>query len=138
MWLIDEWGIDQFRTRVEEAYGRPLPTAALEDEIDWDKRDHIGLYPQQQPGLYYAGLHVPVGRLTAEDMFDLAQIAEVYGSGEIRLTVEQNVIIPHIPDSRLELLQQGTSAAAVFPGPQSPGTIAGVLHRGAVLQLRPD
>lgn len=106
MWLIDEWGIDQFRTRVEEAYGRPLPTAALEDEIDWDKRDHIGLYPQQQPGLYYAGLHVPVGRLTAEDMFDLAQIAEVYGSGEIRLTVEQNVIIPHIPDSRLELLQQ--------------------------------
>jgi ferredoxin-nitrite reductase len=106
MWLIDEWGIEQFRAKVEEAYGRPLPTAALEDEIDWDKRDHIGLYPQQQPGLYYAGLHVPVGRLTAEDMFGLAQIAEVYGSGEIRLTVEQNVIIPHIPDSRLELLKQ--------------------------------
>jgi ferredoxin-nitrite reductase len=35
-------------------------------------------------------------------MFDLARIAEVYGSGEIRLTVEQNVIIPNIPDSRLD------------------------------------
>jgi ferredoxin-nitrite reductase len=47
------------------------------------------------------GLHVPVGRLYAPDMFDLARIAEVYGSGEIRLTVEQNVIIANVPDSRL-------------------------------------
>jgi ferredoxin-nitrite reductase len=35
-------------------------------------------------------------------MFDLARIAEVYGSGEIRLTVEQNVIIPNIPDENLD------------------------------------
>ncbi|MEO1148144.1 MAG: ferredoxin--nitrite reductase [Cyanobacteria bacterium J06638_22] len=106
MWLIDEWGMDRFRTAVVEAYSKPLLTAAPEDEIDWDKRDHIGLYPQQQPGLNYAGLHIPVGRLTAEDMFGLARLADVYGSGEIRLTVEQNVIIPHIPDSRVELLKQ--------------------------------
>jgi ferredoxin-nitrite reductase len=37
-------------------------------------------------------------------MFDLARIAEVYGSGEIRLTVEQNLIIPNVPDSRIALL----------------------------------
>jgi ferredoxin-nitrite reductase len=37
-------------------------------------------------------------------MFDLARMAEVYGSGEIRLTVEQNVIIPNVPDSRLDAL----------------------------------
>lgn len=106
MWLIDELGVDRFRAAVVEAYGKPLLTAAPEDEIDWEKRDHVGLYPQQQPGLNYAGLHVPVGRLTAEDMFALARLADVYGSGEIRLTVEQNVIIPHIPDSRVELLKQ--------------------------------
>lgn len=106
MWLIDEWGIDRFREQVEGVYGKPLLTAAPTDEIDWEKRDHIGLYPQKQPGLYYAGLHVPVGRLTADDMFALAQLAEVYGNGELRLTVEQNVILPHIPDSRLPLFQQ--------------------------------
>lgn len=106
MWLIDEWGIDRFRSEVEKVYGKPLLSAAPKDEIDWEKRDHIGLYPQQQPGLNYAGLHVPVGRLTAEDMFALARLAEVYGSGEIRLTVEQNVIIPHIPDTRVELFKQ--------------------------------
>lgn len=104
MWLIDEWGIEKFRAEVENQLGKPLATAADKDEIDWEKRDHIGVYPQKQPGLNYVGLHIPVGRLFATDMFDLARIAEVYGTGEIRLTVEQNVILPHIPDSRLESL----------------------------------
>jgi ferredoxin-nitrite reductase len=102
MWLIDEWGIEKFRAEVEKQLGHPLTPAAEKDEIDWEKRDHIGVYPQKQPGLNYVGLHVPVGRFYAQDMFDIARLAEVYGSGEIRLTVEQNVIIPHIPDSRLE------------------------------------
>jgi ferredoxin-nitrite reductase len=101
MWLIDEWGIDQFRTAVEQQLGHPLQSAAPKDEIVWDKRDHIGIHAQKQPGLNYVGLHVPVGRLYAQDMFDLARMAEVYGSGELRLTVEQNVLIPNVPDSRI-------------------------------------
>jgi ferredoxin-nitrite reductase len=106
MWLIDEWGMEKFRAAVEQVYGQPLLTAAPEDAIDWDKRDHIGIHSQQQPGLNYVGLHVPVGRLTARDMFDVARIADVYGEGEIRLTVEQNILIPYLPDSRIELLKQ--------------------------------
>jgi ferredoxin-nitrite reductase len=104
MWLIDEWGIDKFRAAVEKQMGHTLPPAAPKDEIEWEKRDHIGIHAQKQPGLNYVGLHVPVGRLQAEDMFELSRLAEVYGSGEIRLTVEQNAIIPDVPDSRLEAL----------------------------------
>jgi len=104
MWLIDEWGIDKFRSEVEKQIGKSLASAASKDEIDWEKRDHIGVYGQKQPGLNYVGLHIPVGRLYAQDMFELARMAEVYGSGEIRLSVEQNVIIPNVPDSRLEPL----------------------------------
>jgi ferredoxin-nitrite reductase len=84
--------------------GHPLQSAAPKDEIVWDKRDHIGIHAQNQPGLNYVGLHVPVGRLYAKDMFDLARMAEVYGSGELRLTVEQNIILPNVPDSRIALL----------------------------------
>jgi ferredoxin-nitrite reductase len=102
MWLIDEWGVDKFRSEVEQRLGKSFLPAAPKDEIDWEKRDHVGVYKQKQPGLNYVGLHIPVGRLYAQDMFEIASLAEVYGSGEIRLTVEQNVIIPHIPDSRLE------------------------------------
>jgi ferredoxin-nitrite reductase len=106
MWLIDEWGMDRFRTAVSEQMGQTLEPAAPEDEIDWDKRDHIGVYPQKQAGLNYVGLHVPIGRLYAPDMFEVARLAEVYGNGEIRLTVEQNLIIPNIPDSRLDTFLQ--------------------------------
>jgi len=101
MHLINQWGIEKFRAEVEQRFGKPLATAAEKDEIDWEKRDHIGVYPQKQTGLNYVGLHVPVGRLYANEMFELARMAEVYGNGEIRLTVEQNLIIPHIPDTRL-------------------------------------
>ncbi|WP_008313486.1 ferredoxin--nitrite reductase [Leptolyngbya sp. PCC 6406] len=104
MWLIEEWGMERFRSEVEQVYGRPLPSAAPKDEVDWDKRDHIGIHSQKQPGLYFVGLHVPVGRLSASTMLDLARLAEVYGDGELRLTVEQNVIIPHIPESRMAAL----------------------------------
>ncbi|WP_341525685.1 ferredoxin--nitrite reductase [Nostoc sp. UHCC 0302] len=101
MWLIDEWGLEKFRLEVEKRLGKSLLPAAAKDEIDWEKRDHIGVYKQKQPGLNYAGLHIPVGRLYAEDMFEIARLAEVYGSSEIRLTVEQNIVIPNISDSRL-------------------------------------
>jgi ferredoxin-nitrite reductase len=106
MWLIDEWGLDKFRAEVETQLGHALHPAAAKDELVWDKRDHLGVYPQKQPGLNYVGLHIPVGRLYALDMVDLSRIAEIYGNGEIRLTVEQNVIIPNVPDSRITALLQ--------------------------------
>jgi ferredoxin-nitrite reductase len=104
MWLIDELGLDKFRSMVEEQLGHPLLPAAEKDAIDWEKRDHLGYFKQKQAGLNYVGMHVPVGRLFAQDMFDLARIARVYGSEEIRLTVEQNIIIPNIPDANLDTL----------------------------------
>ncbi|MCG6134600.1 MAG: ferredoxin--nitrite reductase [Nostoc sp. LLA-1] len=102
MWLLDEWGVDKFRSEVEQRLGKSLLPATAKDEIDWEKRDHVGVYKQKQPGLNYVGLHIPVGRLYAQDMFEIASLAEVYGNSEIRLTVEQNAIIPNIPVSRIE------------------------------------
>ncbi len=106
MWLIDEWGMDRFRAEIETQLGHPLQTAASKDEMDWDKRDHLGIYKQKQAGLNYVGLLVPVGRLSAEDLFELSRLAEVYGDSDVRLTVEQNVILAGIPDSRLDALCQ--------------------------------
>lgn len=102
MWLIDKWGMEKFRTEVEKEMGKELATAAIEDEITQDKKDYIGVYPQKQPGYSYVGLHVPVGRLDATAMFEIARLADVYGKGEIRATVEQNFIIPYIANENLE------------------------------------
>lgn len=106
MWLIEEWGIEKFRAEVERELGWELQPAAPKDEFLWDKCDRIGVFRQKQPGLNYVGLHIPIGRLYAPNMFELAQLADVYGSGEIRLTVEQNLLIPNIPDSRLDAFLQ--------------------------------
>lgn len=102
MWLIDKWGMDKFRTEIEREFGKPLATAAPKDEITQDKKDHLGVHSQKQEGYSYVGLHVPMGRLSAETMFELARLAEVYGDSEIRLTVEQNAIIPYIANENLE------------------------------------
>ncbi|KAK8930566.1 hypothetical protein KSP39_PZI016712 [Platanthera zijinensis] len=107
MWLIDELGLEKFRSEIEIR----MPQGKLErasPEVlvvkQWERREYLGVHPQKQPGLSFVGLHVPVGRLQAADMFDLARIADAYGSGEIRLTVEQNIIIPNVENSRLGAL----------------------------------
>lgn len=129
MWLIDEMGLEQFRSAVEAKMGRSLKSAAPKDEIVWEKRDHIGVHRQKQPGLNYAGLHVPVGRLFSGEMLELARLADVYGSGELRLTVEQNVIVPNIPDSRLDAFLQ-ESLLEVFSVNPAPLTRAVVSCTG--------
>ena len=102
MWLIEAWGVEKFRNELEKEFGKPLAPAADKDEITQDKKDHLGVHPQKQSGYSYIGLHVPMGRLDAESMFELARLAEVYGNGEIRLTVEQNAIVPHIANENID------------------------------------
>jgi ferredoxin-nitrite reductase len=57
------------------------------------------VYPQKQSGLNYIGATVPVGQITTKQMQRVAEIADLYGSGEVRLTVWQNFIIPNVADT---------------------------------------
>uniref|UniRef100_A0ACD5W394 Uncharacterized protein n=1 Tax=Avena sativa TaxID=4498 RepID=A0ACD5W394_AVESA len=107
MWLIDELGMEVFRSEIEKRMpDGVLERAAPEDLIDskWERRDYLGVHPQKQEGLSFVGLHVPVGRLQAADMFDLARLADDYGSGELRLTVEQNIVLPNVRNDRIDAL----------------------------------
>lgn len=104
MWLIEKWGLDRFRAEIEHSMGQSLLPAAPTTLIDRDKQDHLGIHPQKQAGYVYVGLHVPAGRLSAEVMFELARLADVYGNGEIRLTVEQNVILSFISENSVSVL----------------------------------
>jgi ferredoxin-nitrite reductase len=47
---------------------------------------------------------VPIGRLATDQLFDLARLADEYGSGEIRITPEQNVVLVNVPDRKLGTL----------------------------------
>lgn len=98
--LIDNWGVERFRHELERRADRPLLSAG-KDQRSVKHTDHVGIFRQKQPGLNYVGLAVPVGRITAEQMLQVADLAENYGSGQIRLTVGQNIIIPNVPDNKI-------------------------------------
>ncbi|KAL8167545.1 hypothetical protein V2J09_009044 [Rumex salicifolius] len=108
MWLIDELGIETFREEVAKRMPEKELERASEDLVqkNWERRDYFGVHPQKQNGLSFVGLHIPVGRIHADEMDELARLADDYGSGELRLTVEQNIIIPNIPNSKTEALLQ--------------------------------
>lgn len=105
MWLVDELGLEVFRSEVEKRMPQQeLERGSSEDLVQkqWDRRDYLGVHPQKQEGFSFVGLHIPVGRLQADDMDELARLADKYGSGELRLTVEQNIILPNVENSKLE------------------------------------
>ncbi|KMT13068.1 hypothetical protein BVRB_4g087070 [Beta vulgaris subsp. vulgaris] len=107
MWLIDELGMEGFRAEVEKRMPNQVLERASAEELvqkQWERREYLGVHPQKQEGLSFVGLHIPVGRLQADEMEDLARIADEYGSGELRLTVEQNIIIPNVENSKVEAL----------------------------------
>ena len=98
--LIENWGVEKFRGELERRVDRPLASAG-KDQRTPKHTDHVGVFRQKQAGLNYVGLAVPVGRMTSEQMLQIAELAEIYGNGQIRLTVGQNIIIPNVPDSRI-------------------------------------
>jgi precorrin-3B synthase len=100
--LVDEWGVERLRAEVEGRLGRVLATSvAPADPVD-PHRDHLGVHPQVQPGLYSLGGTTLRGRFTAEQMFGVAGVAERFGSGAVRCTNRQNVIVLDVPDADVE------------------------------------
>ena len=61
------------------------------------KYQHIGPHPQRQQGLFYIGVVLPLGRLENSQVRGLADLATKYGSGTLRLTPWQNLLLTDIP-----------------------------------------
>jgi ferredoxin-nitrite reductase len=105
--LIESWGVEKFRNELERRVDRPLASAGI-DQRTQKHTDHVGVFRQKQAGLNYVGLAVPVGRMTSEQMLAVAELAENYGTGQLRLTVGQNLILPNVPDSKIGELTEET------------------------------
>jgi ferredoxin-nitrite reductase len=134
-YLLDRWGVERFLTETEKLLTFPLIRFAAEDcdpRNPIDRAGHIGIHPQSQPDLHYIGVSVPVGRLPVEQMLALADVASQFGSGELRLTVWQNLLIPNIPTARLDEALAAIRAAGLdcTAGTVLRGTVACTGNRG--------
>ena len=102
--LIDDRGLAWFRAELIKRWGKE-PHKAGKDLRKKHHADHLGIHPQKkniETGLtpHYAGMLVPVGRITTTQLRGVADLAERYGSGDIRVTVGQNLVITDIPEER--------------------------------------
>jgi ferredoxin-nitrite reductase len=132
--LVDEWGTEKMRSVLQDEFvDFELPTAGedMRDQYTYNTgtqaghNDHVGV-TEQPDGNYYVGLNVLVGRMGADDTLELAELADEYGSGEVRLTQRQNVIVTDIPEDDLEdfLAEDLLEDYSPDPSPFMRGSIA--------------
>jgi ferredoxin-nitrite reductase len=108
-YVIEKWGLAKYMEEVERKLAFQLPRFPL-DQCEPRKvpiqHGHIGAFKQAQHGLNYIGAVITVGRMKPKQMRRIADIAQNYGSGEVRLTVWQNLIIPNVPDAFVETVKK--------------------------------
>jgi ferredoxin-nitrite reductase len=114
--LLESWSLEKYLETTEKILGFQIPRAPLGPDgkspgeeqrtLPDIPHSHVGVFPQKQSGLNYVGVAVPVGQITSKQLIRLAELADNYGSGEVRLTVWQNLIIPNVPDGFVESLKK--------------------------------
>jgi ferredoxin-nitrite reductase len=102
--LLEKMSLAEYLAETEKLLGHQLKRSPYDPaQLRWASQElphsHVGDFPQKQRGLNYVGISLPVGQVTPKQLIRLAEIADLYGSGEVRLTVWQNLIIPNVADA---------------------------------------
>ncbi|MBG9596888.1 nitrite/sulfite reductase [Bacillus sp. TH22] len=116
--LVADWGAEKFKEKLVE-YTGPLQSKGESALKGWNAGYFYGVQDQKQAGLKYVGFNVPVGRLHAEEMFEIARIAKKYGNGQIRTCNSQNFIIPNVPPENVAGLLSEPLFEAISANPKS-------------------
>jgi sulfite reductase (ferredoxin) len=100
------WTAESMLEAIEAKLGHKLDPSPLEADVVPDDvyRDHIGVTPQLQPGLSSVGASVMGGRLSGDQLEQLAALAEKYGDGSLRATIAQNILLVNIRNESVKAL----------------------------------
>jgi sulfite reductase (ferredoxin) len=107
------WTADSFLTELNSRLGFELEPAAPEIKPSDIYRDHSGIQPQRQTGLYSVGAAVLRGRITAQQLRAAADLADRFADGHLRTTNMQNLIVVNIPKANTLALADGLNAAGL-------------------------
>ncbi|MEU9120948.1 nitrite/sulfite reductase [Streptomyces sp. NPDC048506] len=124
--LVADWGAEKFRQVLEDEYlKRKLTDGPAPEQPVQQWRDHIGVH-RQKDGRYYVGFAPRVGRVDGATLTKIADLAAEHGSGRLRTTAEQKMIVLDIDESRIDSLVAGLEALdlRVAPSPFRRGTMA--------------
>jgi sulfite reductase (ferredoxin) len=100
--LVADWGPEKFREVLEKEYLQyALPDGPAPDAPAGGIRDHVGVH-EQRDGLFYVGFAPTVGRVNADLLDTIANLASTYGSGRVRTTTEQKMVILDVPAANVD------------------------------------
>jgi sulfite reductase (ferredoxin) len=124
--LVADWGTERFREVLEKEYlGGALPDGPAPVIPPAGERDHIGVH-RQRDGRYYLGVAPSVGRTSGTLLWQVADLAEAYGSGRVRTTAQQKLLILDVPEDRVAELADELAARDLLVAPSAfrRGTMA--------------
>ncbi|WP_328878425.1 nitrite/sulfite reductase [Streptomyces sp. NBC_00299] len=124
--LVADWGPEKFRQILEDEYlERKLVDGPAPAEPTERWRDHVGVH-RQKDGRFYVGFAPRVGRVDGATLTKIAEVAEAHGSGRVRTTVEQKMIVLDVEEAQVEPLVEALEALDLTARPSSfrRGTMA--------------
>ncbi|MFJ4282238.1 nitrite/sulfite reductase [Streptomyces massasporeus] len=124
--LVADWGPEKFRQVLEDEYlQRKLTDGPAPEQPSQLWRDHIGVH-RQKDGRFYVGFAPRVGRVDGATITKIADLAEAHGSGRVRTTVEQKMIVLDVEENQVESLVEALEALDLTARPSSfrRGTMA--------------
>src|ERR1700688_3572741 len=126
LFLRHGWTAERFLDDLQRRVGFQFDPAAEEHPPADVYRDHVGIHPQKQVGLFYVGAVALRGRITAEQMQSAADLAERFAGGELRATNMQNLLVVNVPTLNADALAKEFDAIGLKVGGSAfwRGTVA--------------
>ncbi|MFI1678312.1 MULTISPECIES: nitrite/sulfite reductase [unclassified Streptomyces] len=124
--LVADWGPEKFRQVLEDEYlRRKLADGPAPEQPAGTWRDHLGVH-RQQDGRFYVGFAPRVGRVDGTTLTKIAEVAEAHGSGRLRTTAEQKMIVLDVEQDQVDSLVSALEALdlRVNASPFRRGTMA--------------
>jgi sulfite reductase (ferredoxin) len=113
LFLEHGWTAESFLAALQSRLGFPLDPAEPEQTPTQVHRDHLGVIPQKQPGLFTIGATVIRGRITPKQLSLAADLAEGFGDGHVRNTLMQNLLLINIPEAHVPTVTDELTAAGL-------------------------
>ena len=88
----------------ESKIGMPnagAPDVTIADEKAYKIWKNTNVFPQKQKGLFAIGIKTKLGDFSTENARKLAVLVKKYAANELRLSLRQNILLRHIPESSL-------------------------------------
>jgi sulfite reductase (ferredoxin) len=123
--LVADWGPEKFREVLETEYLKRKLVDGPAPVVPDQPRDHIGVH-KQKDGLFYVGAAPIAGRVSGSTLVAVAKAVERTGSGRVRLTPQQKLVVLDVPEAEVPALQADLAKLGLQtePSPWRRGVMA--------------